>query len=447
MNLVHGLIERDCGAAKRLMIVGDTMEDVWLHGRMTACQDGCARFVEESRAATPGGAANAARQLAHWQSQTFLLGLGYWRPQTGVDCDLCYAGVVLPQKTRYLQDGKILFRSDLEQPSYGLLAERMDEIRESALRILRGLKFDGVLLCDYDKGFMDALFMQRVIDLCRERKIPVVADGKRHPSNYHGAILKVNQDYAKTHLSYLMDSYRDPVVMTRGGDSPVLSTLRELSYEAFQGHAHPCINHVGAGDCFGAHLLLALAHDLPLEDAVATAHAAGQEYVMYEHGRAPWPHEISRRHDPVGGKIASKSDLSALRQSNPGRVVFTNGVFRLFHAGHASFLAWARQQGDCLVVAANDDLSAFRQRPDGFVLPIRERLAILASMEAVDWVVPFSEDDACSVIQELKPDLVVKGAEYRDRQFPEASVAREMRFMDEELFATHATTVVEAIRK
>jgi D-beta-D-heptose 7-phosphate kinase/D-beta-D-heptose 1-phosphate adenosyltransferase len=95
------------------------------------------------------------------------------------------------------------------------------------------------------------------------------------------------------------------------------------------------------------------------------------------------------------------------------RVVFTNGCFDLMHQGHARYLAAARKLGDALVVGLNSDASVRRikgeKRP---ILPQDERAELLASLECVDLVVVFEEDDPGALIQALKPGRLVKGADW-----------------------------------
>jgi rfaE bifunctional protein nucleotidyltransferase chain/domain len=96
------------------------------------------------------------------------------------------------------------------------------------------------------------------------------------------------------------------------------------------------------------------------------------------------------------------------------KIVFTNGVFDLFHPGHVQLLQFARAQGDVLVVGINDDASVRRlkgeKRP---IFPLAERMEILAALECVDYVVPFSEDTPLELIRALgNIDVLVKGGDY-----------------------------------
>jgi len=99
------------------------------------------------------------------------------------------------------------------------------------------------------------------------------------------------------------------------------------------------------------------------------------------------------------------------------RLVFTNGCFDLLHPGHVRYLAEARAQGDRLVVAVNADRTVTALKGEGRpILPLAERMEILAALEAVDYVVAFDEETPARVIQDLVPDVLVKGGDWSTDQ-------------------------------
>jgi D-beta-D-heptose 7-phosphate kinase/D-beta-D-heptose 1-phosphate adenosyltransferase len=103
------------------------------------------------------------------------------------------------------------------------------------------------------------------------------------------------------------------------------------------------------------------------------------------------------------------------RQARTGRVVFTNGVFDLLHPGHVDVLVGARRAGDHLVVAINSDASVRRLKgPERPVRSEAERAYVLAAVEAVDCVVLFEQDTPKDLILQLRPDVLVKGGDYRE---------------------------------
>ena len=265
MNIVEQLlttINRRDLPTKHIVIIGDTMIDRWVHGHLAECQDGCPKFVQESVVEVPGGAANAERCLSEWNVRTSLYG---------------FATNDGPVKTRYVDGGKIVFRADDDGlldhgAKYGWARKLASEMVGCAA---------GVLLSDYDKGFLTPEFIREVADLCKRRNVPCVADCKRAPEVYEGCIRKGNLDY--------LSRYGLVDVITMGSDSPAVVPRGLL----FDWQPVKCVNHVGAGDCFAAHLTLALSYGFPLKESAALAHSAGRVYVQYPHNRPPTPVEIA----------------------------------------------------------------------------------------------------------------------------------------------------------
>ena len=105
------------------------------------------------------------------------------------------------------------------------------------------------------------------------------------------------------------------------------------------------------------------------------------------------------------------------------RVVFTNGVFDLLHAGHVAYLAWARAQGDALVVGLNSDDSVRALKgPERPLVPFADRAALLAALRSVDAVVGFRQRTPEAILDQLRPDVHVKSAQYRLDDLPERTV-------------------------
>ena len=178
----------------------------------------------------------------------------------------------------------------------------------------------------------------------------------------------------------------------------------------------------GAGDTVVAHLALHLGAGLDLEAAVTLAnHAAG--IVVAKLGT----HSVSRgelmdrlqQGLPHEGKVVPRAGIGAvveeLRRAGK-RVVFTNGCFDVLHAGHVNYLRFARSKGDALIVGVNDDASVTRLKgPSRPVNGIDDRMEVLAALEVVDAVVPFHEDTPKELVEQVSPDVLVKGEDYKDK--------------------------------
>jgi D-beta-D-heptose 7-phosphate kinase/D-beta-D-heptose 1-phosphate adenosyltransferase len=117
--------------------------------------------------------------------------------------------------------------------------------------------------------------------------------------------------------------------------------------------------------------------------------------------------------------------LVAEAKARGRRVVFTNGCFDILHAGHVSYLEEAKALGDELIVAVNDDASVKRlkgeERP---ITPLADRMAVLAGLAAVDWVVSFTQDTPAEVIERILPNVLVKGGDWRPEDIVGGDVVR-----------------------
>ncbi len=127
----------------------------------------------------------------------------------------------------------------------------------------------------------------------------------------------------------------------------------------------------------------------------------------------------------ASSKLLSAAELSA-RRDWPRPLVFTNGVFDLLHRGHVTYLAEARRLGAALLVALNSDASA-RSLGKGPDRPLNrgvDRAAVIAALQAVDFVVLFDEPTPCELIERLRPDVYVKGGDYDIESLRETALVR-----------------------
>jgi len=122
---------------------------------------------------------------------------------------------------------------------------------------------------------------------------------------------------------------------------------------------------------------------------------------------------------------AAAADLADVWRTRRLTIVFTNGVFDLMHRGHVDSLAAARAKGDRLVVGVNTDASVQRLKgPTRPLVPLEDRMAVLAALECVDLVTAFDEDTPEALIHALRPDVLVKGADYATDQIVGADFVR-----------------------
>jgi D-beta-D-heptose 7-phosphate kinase/D-beta-D-heptose 1-phosphate adenosyltransferase len=299
-----------------------------------------------------------------------------------------------------------------------------------------------VVLSDYGKGmFNSKKTVQAIIRSCRQMKTPVFIDPKgRQWERYAGATcitpntaelelvagatLKQDSDLnsvarkirQRLALEWLLVT-RGPKGMSLFGDREAPINISALAREVF--------DVSGAGDTVIATLSASVGAGISFPEAASVANTAagivvgklGTERVRLPELEQALTEAFQRRPLSTLWKVADLQEASARlarwRQAEQ-RIVFTNGCFDLLHPGHVSLLHQARHLGDRLIVGLNTDASIRRlkgeQRP---ILPGQDRAAILSALEDVDMVVFFDEDTPLTLIDHLKPDILVKGADYR----------------------------------
>jgi len=149
------------------------------------------------------------------------------------------------------------------------------------------------------------------------------------------------------------------------------------------------------------------------------------------------------------GKIKGKEELAQIIEGlkkEGKRIVFTNGCFDLLHAGHVTYLEKARGLGDVLVVGVNSDSSVRRIKGPGRpIVPLEQRMAVLAALEAVDYVVSFEEDTPYELIALLRPHTLVKGGDWRAEEVVGRELVDEVRIIPY-LEGVSTSGIIERIR-
>ena len=189
----------------------------------------------------------------------------------------------------------------------------------------------------------------------------------------------------------------------------------------------------GAGDTVISALVLSLSSGASMKEAAAISNFAGS-VVVGKIGTAPCfrseLEEAVEGHEPIIKKIKSLEDLSVIARSlkNQGaKIVFTNGCFDILHLGHVRYLREAKKLGDILVVGLNSDRSvtALKGSPRPYVSEM-ERAEILASLECVSFVTIFNELRPDNLIRAIKPDIHVKGGDYKITALPERKLVEAL---------------------
>lgn len=437
----------------RVLVVGDVMLDRYIQGRADrVSQEAPVPVVQvEGCDERLGGAANVARNLASLGARCTLVGavgndasgnaIRDLLAQADIHADLAAAqGWRTTLKERVVSKHKQLLRMDFEAP---LPAATAREVAERATRHLAAA--DVLILEDYDKGAL--AHPASLIAAARLRGLPVVADPKFKPfAAYRGVdILKPNRrefeeavgrwpeesELTQVGSRLAAQNAIGAIALTRGEQG---LTLVEADGERLDlpSAAVDVYDSTGAGDTVAATLGICAALGWSRADSAFAANVAGA-LVCAKFGTATVSRaELNRaigdaQHSGAGDSLPSNQLTTAVASArrHGERIVFTNGCFDILHAGHVGYLNEARELGDRLIVAVNDDDSARRLKGLGRPInSLESRVRVLEGLSAVDWVVPFSEDTPEALLAEIRPDVLVKGGDYAPHEVVGADLVR-----------------------
>jgi D-beta-D-heptose 7-phosphate kinase/D-beta-D-heptose 1-phosphate adenosyltransferase len=441
-------------AGRRIAVVGDAMLDAYLSGPLDRISPEAPVPVVEVQGeeCKLGGAANVAVCLAALGAEVQLCGvvgedtdgqrLIELAHRTGVRVDSLMTDPNRPTtcKTRVVARNQQVLRLDRE--SRTPLVNTIEE--DLGRRVAEAVRWsEGVVLSDYAKGVLTPEICRVAIRTARGK--PVVVDPKKLPwERFRGAtVLKPNRAEAEQYANSSIDTDAaaeqvartmaeelgaNHVLITRGASGMTLASRDDAdgasSPRHFPAQLRELIDVTGAGDVVAATLAMALAAGLPAQRAAWLANLAAGIKVGKFGAAAVRPSELIHAADvsapAFAKKVLTREEVvtqAALWRQQGKRVVFTNGCFDLLHVGHVSYLERSRSLGEALVVGINSDASVRRLKgPTRPIQPESDRAQIVASQSSVDAVVVFDEDTPLNLIQAVRPDVLTKGADYRNKQ-------------------------------
>jgi rfaE bifunctional protein nucleotidyltransferase chain/domain/rfaE bifunctional protein kinase chain/domain len=475
-----------------VIVVGDSFIDEWWYGEPERLSREAPVPVvalgHTERA--PGGAANAAVNIAAMGGRPVLVApmgddadgewLRHCLTEAGVEVrPIVLPGRTTPVKRRVIAGGQIVLRVDSTGQDHEPATTAADVIAVADAAL--DTSPEAVVVCDYAMGALSEAFLTWLRH--RRSSVPVLAVDAHHlrrwrevqptlvkpnfaeavdliraedPDHRHVDTGSSRLSTVERHARLILDRTGADIsavtldldgALVLGPDGP---PIRTPTREAPESHA------VGAGDAYLAALTLALASSAEVHDAAALAQLAADASIR-------GPRTCVTRMDSLLTElgttsvawIADDEPEDVLRQvraarSRGARLVFTNGCFDVLHHGHVGFLRQARELGDMLVVGLNSDASVARLKGPGRpVNSIDDRSAVLAALSCVDHIVVFDEDSPEWLINELRPDVYVKGGDYHADLVPEAAQVRrlggEVRILDY-LPDRSTSSIIERIR-
>ena len=437
LGQLQALLERVRGL--KIACVGDLMLDRYVYGEVSRISPEAPIPVLKTRRTTamPGGVGNVARNVAA------LGGVARLGAVVGQDAEgqelveliaaedgiedavERRAGVATIVKTRFVAAGQQLLRLDEEDAAVS--ANHSDAFSGASV----------ILLSDYAKGVVSDAVIAQAIAAARSTGVPVVVDPKGRDFARYGAVdlikpnaselagatglpVETDEEVEAALAALLATSTAKAVVVTRAGKGMSLMR-RDGPVAHFPGRAREVFDVSGAGDTGLAALGLAMGAGTSLETAVEFAILASGVVVGKAGSAVVSPAELidaemSQHAASAHAKVMPLDDLAHVvggwkRQGL--KVGFTNGCFDILHRGHVAYLAQARSWCDRLVVALNTDASVRLLKGEG--RPINDldsRAVVIGGLQSVDRVTAFDDPTPLALIERLRPDVLIKGADY-----------------------------------
>jgi D-beta-D-heptose 7-phosphate kinase / D-beta-D-heptose 1-phosphate adenosyltransferase len=449
-----------------VLVIGDAMLDCYVEGtsRGISSEAPVPIVALGRRVCVPGGAANAAANARSLGARVdFLAVVG--TDGEGEHLRRCLQHVdvggthVLSSprrktltKERVIADGQMLLRLD-----HGS-TEPMDPITEQALLKQLGRAHqhvDAVVVSDYGYGVLTPRVIARLGELQARAPKVLLVDARNLPAYRSAGVTAIKPNFAEAarlvgliaangtrgahadrartvmdHGARLLDlTGARLAAVTLDTDGAVVIERGGIGYRTY---ARPIrqARAAGAGDTFGVAFALALTAKADIPAAADLASAAAAIVVAKDGtaacGAAELRSSLVSDPKPILERAELVARVEAFRRRQR-RIVFTNGCFDLLHRGHVAYLSDAKAQGDVLIVGINTDEGVRRLKgPSRPITSLPDRMEMLAAMSSVDLVVPFDEDTPEGLIRLIRPDVFVKGGDYRRDQLPEAPLVEAL---------------------
>ncbi len=437
-----------------VLLVGDMMLDKYLFGNAERVSPEAPMLVlhyqhEELRL---GGASNVAIMLKTLGANVRAIGVVAEDPagadlrrlmrEAGIDPGLLITCDDRPTTCKLRLVGAAQHRREqqLMRIDYENSRPVSQKIADALLARVEAELADCQIVCieDYGKGVISDTNCRQIIAMAKRREVPVLVDPANNADfrKYTGAtMVKPNRPEAASASGISIDSpdqcrpAAESLLKNLDLEAIVITLDKHGAYLATkQGerqllrHAHPrqVVDATGAGDMVLAVVAMSRAAGATWAEAVALGNvAAGLEVEAV--GTVPITRNQiiqelqSEAHDHIGKERTIDNLLVELAQhrATGKRIVFTNGCFDLIHLGHVKYFQFARHQGDLLVVGVNTDASIRRLKgPKRPIINEADRLGVLEELESIDYLVRFDDDTPLKLIEQIRPDVLVKGADY-----------------------------------
>ena len=435
----------------KVLVVGDIILDEYIYGETSRISpEAPVPIVKVSNTEErPGGAANVALNVSSLGMSVDLLGI------TGIDKASEQLENILTKKNvkchflqndtfstvtkkRVVSQHQQLIRLDYEKTEFS----NTNSLFDRYIKLLEGT--DIVIFSDYAKGSL--IDVDKLIKSANKKNIPILLDPKSldftpyknvdiltpNEKEFEAIVGKfyTDDELVNKGKALCKELKIKALLVTRGNKGMVLIKDNGTSFH-HKAVSHEVFDVTGAGDTVIAVLAASLASNVPIEIATSFANTAAGLVVEKFGTASVTANEINKNinNNEKLSTVFHRDDAIKIIQNiknQKKKIIMTNGCFDIIHTGHVKYLAKAKSLGDFLVVAINDDDSVKRlkgnKRP---INKLENRAIVLNGLASVNLVVEFDEDTPEKLIQLLKPDVLVKGGDYKEEEIAGAKFIKK----------------------
>lgn len=447
----------------KILVVGDLMIDHYLWGSCERISPEAPVQVVDIKSETSalGGAGNVISNLVSLGANVDVASvigedenkniLTLMLKKLGVGTRMLFSepGRKTAKKSRIMASHQQIVRYDLESKK-DISSQSQERLQKTISDAI--LEYDLILLSDYAKGVLTPKLTSSIIKTAKENgKLTLIDPKGENYSKYKGAAL-ITPNKKEASIASKIQITNNQTLQEAGeklkkelGLDFVIITLSEDGMAIFGENmtkiptiAREVYDVTGAGDTVLAALGVGLSAGFDIYKAALFATSAAAVVVAKLGSATASIDEINRYesqklHNEYESKIVNADELQKIlgHKDKKEKVVFTNGCFDILHAGHVKYLQNAKNLGSLLIVGLNSDESVKRLK--GKNRPInsgQDRASVLSALGFVDYVVIFEEDTPYQLIEKLKPDILAKGADYKDKEVVGSDLVKEVVLID-----------------
>lgn len=439
---------------KKVLVFGDYMVDKYIVGKVKRISpEAPVPIIEVTKTQTKlGGAGNVINNILAFGASVKAIGCigldkdGDWLlselKNKNADISFMIQSKELETitKTRVVSDNHQFLRYDVEEIKplpemfFNTIAENINKILENV---------DSIVISDYNKGAVNEEIAQLLVQSANKLNIPIIVDPKgKNYNKYNGATictpntnelsiisdenLNSEESIKKAGVELCENCGFNHLLLTRSEKGISLFNKDENFKTDFPAVPKEVIDVTGAGDTVVSIVALLYASGFSIEECCRMANVAASVSISKFGASVVTFNELLSALYTRKNKIIDTDFLEFIiniEKQNNKKIIFTNGCFDLFHYGHLQSLLKAKSLGDILIVAVNSDNSVRINKGD--LRPIvseDNRMEILSALECVDYVIKMNDTTPVNLINLIKPDISVKGSNWKDKYIPEKEV-------------------------